>query len=322
MRSADVRRRQRCRLRSVAPISVRILWIDPDSAVNVPTLEVLMARGMSVVTVGSSAAGLAMSAEREFDVVVVDCDLPDMHCLDAISSLVRNAPGSAVILTLPSDRLRMPVHATRLGAWDVLSKPLVVDDILEGIDRAIHRRPQPRQAGDAPRAQRLYEDLCAIVATHPRVTLGQAASRLGVDRHVVERTVRVEAGLNFGEWRKRRTMHRSAHLIAHSTLSIKEVAYELGDRAPRSFIRAFKTVIGFPPARFRAQVRRRAVGTARPPFSLEVESLPQSHEADGSDSNSLKGSDSRGSHLPEPNFEFRMPDARVHRTDAQRLCGG
>ena len=123
-------------LRTVAPLpavgelreamqSSAILVVD-DNAANRDVLERRLTReGHTVVTAATGAAALALVAEREFDLVLLDLIMPEMSGFEVLrrlkaTDLTKDIP---VIVISALDEIDSVVRCIEAGAEDYLSKP-------------------------------------------------------------------------------------------------------------------------------------------------------------------------------------------------------
>jgi len=114
-----------------------VLIIDDDVVV----LEVLgrffRADGFDVSIAASGRAGLSLAAQGNIDVLVLDLCLPDMSGLAVLADLRQAGFGLPVVTISGLATLEETAAAMKLGALDVLSKPL---DAANGRHRSVTRR--------------------------------------------------------------------------------------------------------------------------------------------------------------------------------------
>ncbi len=84
--------------------------------------------------------GLDLIATNDYDVVILDRDIPGVHG-DEISRIVsRDYPSVRVLMLTAASRLRDKVEGFPLGADDYLTKPFALEELIVRL-RAIARRP-------------------------------------------------------------------------------------------------------------------------------------------------------------------------------------
>ena len=76
------------------------------------------------------------SEETKFDAVVLDFAMPGMDGLATLKALLAGTPDLQVLLLTGQATIKTAVEATRLGAVDILEKPLDITTLLEKIREA------------------------------------------------------------------------------------------------------------------------------------------------------------------------------------------
>jgi DNA-binding response OmpR family regulator len=118
---------------------VRVLVVEDERALADGVAAGLRAELMAVDVVYDGGAGLERLAVNDYDVVVLDRDLPTMHGDDVCRALVaRGTPTRVLMLTAASD-LSDRVQGLDLGADDYLTKPFALVELVARI-RALGRR--------------------------------------------------------------------------------------------------------------------------------------------------------------------------------------
>jgi DNA-binding response OmpR family regulator len=102
----------------------------------------LRREGMAVDVAGDGAAALERAAVYEYDVIVLDRDLPRVHG-DRVCELLTQGGGRARVLMLTASAgIEDRVSGLSLGADDYLPKPFAFAELVARI-RALGRRSQP-----------------------------------------------------------------------------------------------------------------------------------------------------------------------------------
>jgi len=121
------------------PEALRVLILEDDASLSAIVQEVLEERGHEVGVVGSLAAARERLAAVDFDVALLDLQLPDGSGLDILKEITRDGPSiEAIVLTGHAD-LRTAVEAMKLGAYDYLSKPSDTDELVLLVERAAEK---------------------------------------------------------------------------------------------------------------------------------------------------------------------------------------
>ena len=115
----------------------RILVVDDDRASCDLLREIFAAQGWESASAVSPDSALALAAREKFDLVVSDINLESAQTgLDLLRELRAKCP---VILVTGFGTLDAAVEASREGAWDFISKPFKVDEVVATARRALER---------------------------------------------------------------------------------------------------------------------------------------------------------------------------------------
>src|SRR5437870_4746778 len=128
------------------PDTIHVLVVDDDTNVRGLLVAVLSRSPFAVVDAGSGGEAMAHLAREEFDVALVDVQLPDHSGLD-ILRWARDADVDAelIVLTGHAD-VETAVEAMRLGAYDFITKPWKNPELLEVVAKAPSSAPSPRSS--------------------------------------------------------------------------------------------------------------------------------------------------------------------------------
>jgi len=118
-----------------------ILVIDDDKAFQLLADEALSAEGFEVRTAGSIARGLSIANEATPDVVILDRRLPDGDGIDAIQTLRADGPAAPLVLIATAyGDVENAVEALRAGAFDYLTKPVQLADLVVKLHKVLETR--------------------------------------------------------------------------------------------------------------------------------------------------------------------------------------
>jgi DNA-binding response OmpR family regulator len=118
---------------------MRVLVVEDERVLADAIAEGLRDEAMAVDVVYDGDDALELAAYNEYDVVVLDRDLPSVHGDDVCRVLVgRRSPGRILMLTAASE-VDDRVDGLSLGADDYLPKPFVFSELVARV-RALARR--------------------------------------------------------------------------------------------------------------------------------------------------------------------------------------
>ena len=121
---------------------MRLLVIEDDEEMAETVAVGLRQAGMAVDVALDGPAGLEQALARDYDVVVLDRDLPGMHGDEVCGRLVAARCRSRVLMLTAASGTADLVDGLGLGADDYLGKPFDFAELVARIG-ALFRRAQP-----------------------------------------------------------------------------------------------------------------------------------------------------------------------------------
>jgi signal transduction histidine kinase/CheY-like chemotaxis protein len=137
-----------------APASLRMLVVD-DNEVNRMVAGQMLARlGHEVYYAVDGIEAVDAVANRRFDIVLMDGEMPRMHGLEATRAIVTDWPENADAIIGLTAHAGAREHAACLeaGMVDVVVKPFRLEDLNAAITRAIMARDTPAPPASRPLA--------------------------------------------------------------------------------------------------------------------------------------------------------------------------
>ena len=118
---------------------MRLLIAEDDQVLADGLLRSLRSAGYAVDQVGNGIdADTALSA-HEFDLLILDLGLPQLHGLEVLRRLRARGSKAPVLILTAADSVEQRVHGLDLGADDYMAKPFSLQE-LEARVRALTRR--------------------------------------------------------------------------------------------------------------------------------------------------------------------------------------
>ena len=124
---------------------MRVLVIEDQAELAETVALGLKREGMAVDIALDGAAGLRQTAIYDYDVIVLDRDLPVVHGDRVCEALVQQGARARVLMLTASAGIEDRVAGLGLGADDYLPKPFAFAELIARI-RALARRAQPAVA--------------------------------------------------------------------------------------------------------------------------------------------------------------------------------
>jgi DNA-binding response OmpR family regulator len=121
---------------------MRVLIVEDHRELAVTIADGLRREGMAVDVAFDGQAGLRHGVQDDYDVVVLDRDLPGLHGDEVCRALIASGAHARVLMLTAADTIESRVDGLGLGADDYMPKPFAFAELVARI-RALARRSQP-----------------------------------------------------------------------------------------------------------------------------------------------------------------------------------
>jgi DNA-binding response OmpR family regulator len=122
---------------------LRVLLVEDHEKLATSVAAGLRREGMAVDVALDGPAGLERALVIDYDVVVLDRDLPGIHGDDLCRSLVAEGSSSRVLMLTAADTVDDKVDGLAMGADDYLPKPFAFAELVARIRALARRSRQP-----------------------------------------------------------------------------------------------------------------------------------------------------------------------------------
>ncbi|MDZ4290219.1 MAG: sigma-54 dependent transcriptional regulator, partial [Prosthecobacter sp.] len=127
----------------------KLVIIDDEAAILELMSKLCRAAGHTVFGCMSGVDGMAAIRSQKPDLVIVDLRIGDVNGLDIVSMCRDLLPETAVIMVTGHGSVETAVEAMRLGAFDYLTKPFDLGDLIKTVNQALGRNA-PGTAATVP----------------------------------------------------------------------------------------------------------------------------------------------------------------------------
>ncbi len=166
----------------------KLLLVDDDQNLGQSMGQWLASQGYEVHLANNVQQAKLCLAKETFDLGLVDLRLPDGDGFDVLKLAKDQQPGMSVLLISGYATLDTGIEALRAGAFDLLTKPLIDEELLIALQRAVDRRAilkENRQLksqldnrfglkniiGNDPRMLKLFEIIDSVADTKATVLI-------------------------------------------------------------------------------------------------------------------------------------------------------
>jgi DNA-binding NtrC family response regulator len=118
----------------------KILVVDDDLEMCGVLSEVLQEEGFSVIALSDSLEAAKALKREEFDTIVTDLKMKGLKGLDLLEEAKKRAPLTPVIIITAFGTIESAIQAMKMGAYDYITKPFQVDELLLTVKKALENR--------------------------------------------------------------------------------------------------------------------------------------------------------------------------------------
>ena len=181
----------------------KVVIIDDESAILELMTKLVRSTGHSVTGCLTGTEGMAAIRSQKPELVIVDLRIGDINGLDIVNTCREDFPDTAVIMVTGHGSIETAVEAMRLGAFDYLTKPFDLGDLVKTVNQALQNSPAnpdaPIQAsivtrtpssskliGHSEAIQKIFEIVRRVADNDSPVLL---EGEFGVGKHMVARAL-------------------------------------------------------------------------------------------------------------------------------------
>ncbi|MDI6795810.1 MAG: response regulator [Desulfatibacillaceae bacterium] len=116
---------------------IRVLLVDDEEGFVNVVKKRMNRRGMDVTTVTSGGEAVAVLRKNDFDCAVVDLKMEDMDGIEVLKIFKKMVPEMPVLILTGHGSEKAARQGLTHGAFDYLTKPCELPDLLEKIREAV-----------------------------------------------------------------------------------------------------------------------------------------------------------------------------------------
>ncbi len=125
--------------------SEKILLIDDSPEILDNLSEHLASEGYDITTTSDGTSGISMIEKKFYDIILTDMKMPGADGMEVLKYVKEHSPESICIILTGYGTIRNAVEAIKSGAFDYLTKPVMMDEIVITLNRALEYRNLKRE---------------------------------------------------------------------------------------------------------------------------------------------------------------------------------
>ena len=200
-----------------------LLIVDDDDPLRHWAERVLRERGYVCDTAANASDARALFAEHDYELVLLDVNMPGESGVDLLGHIRSEHPSAAVVMVTGEDDPRLAMTAIELGAFGYVVKPVGAGELLINVANALHRRAlemesrrlmRGLQATAAQRGASLEDAMEELRRSESKVWMSQAETIFRLARVV--------------EFRDEETGHHLHRMSSYCEALAREIGIEDG----------------------------------------------------------------------------------------------
>jgi len=177
-----------------------ILIVDDEISILQSLGGLLSDEGFEVLTASNGYEALKVIDKESPDLVLLDIWMPGLDGIDTLQEIRKSNPFIQVIIITGHGTIETAVKATKLGAYDLIEKPLSIDKVIVAINNALNFRRLEEEnrylrkkmieknsiSGNSPSTQALKKQIAVAAPTHTWILI---KGENGTGKELVARTI-------------------------------------------------------------------------------------------------------------------------------------
>ena len=118
----------------------RVLLVDDETIFTKNMAKLLKFRGYEVTAVNSGDAAIRELEQNHFDVTVLDLKMPGMDGITTLKEIQKLGLFTETLILTGHGSIDTALEAMKLGAYDYLTKPCEIDELVTKIEAAWEKK--------------------------------------------------------------------------------------------------------------------------------------------------------------------------------------
>jgi len=125
----------------------KVLVVDDEELIRISLGKALQNVGYEVIEAGSGTEAWKILKEQLIDLAILDLIMPGMGGFDLLKNLKKEFPDIQVMVITAFSSIETAIQSIRLGAFDYLSKPFNLDEVIIKVGKALATRKLENELG-------------------------------------------------------------------------------------------------------------------------------------------------------------------------------
>jgi DNA-binding NtrC family response regulator len=146
----------------------KVLLVDDEVVFTTNMSKLLNTRGYRVTPVNSGDAAIQALEKESFDVVVLDLKMPGMDGLTTLKEIKKLGLFTETLILTGHGSIDTALEAIKLGAYDYLTKPCEIDELVNKIEGAWGKKDDAEKKDMLEKIQKVVESPSSVFDLFPK----------------------------------------------------------------------------------------------------------------------------------------------------------
>lgn len=146
----------------------KLLLVDDEIVFTKNMSKLLRDRGYLVTAVNNGESAIHALEEDNFDVVVLDLKMPGMDGLATLKEIKKLGLFTETLILTGHGSIDSALEAMKLGAYDYLTKPCEIEELVDKIEGAWKKKGTAEQKDLDEKIKKVVEDPSAAFTLFPK----------------------------------------------------------------------------------------------------------------------------------------------------------
>ncbi|MBC8418918.1 MAG: response regulator [Desulfobacterales bacterium] len=146
----------------------KILLVDDEIVFTGNMSKLLTTRGYKVTAVNNGNSAIRALEDEDFDVVVLDLKMPGMDGITTLREIRKLGLFTETLILTGHGSIDTALEAIKLGAYDYLSKPCEIDELVDKIEGAWGKKDDEVKKDIQDKIQKVVESPSSVFDVFPK----------------------------------------------------------------------------------------------------------------------------------------------------------
>lgn len=146
-----------------------VLLVDDEDTIRLFLEKTLRDEGYEAVTAASGGEALELTRSELPDLILLDLKLPDINGIDVLMQIKETVPEVCVVMLTAFGDIETAVSAIKKGAFDFVSKPVNLEQLLLTIEKGLESQKLSRELFQLRRRVKMDFDASYIPGESPQM---------------------------------------------------------------------------------------------------------------------------------------------------------